>query len=332
MMRLAFAGVALSSAEMTFAEFKFTFGKVYNGANEEARRESIFNANLKYIEEINAKNLTYTLGVNQFADMEPAEIATGLAPAPPPGALCGSGAYLGQHTWDGSELPDTVDWSQKGVVSPVIDQGHCGSCWSMSATGSVESAAAIALGKFVALSPQQLMDCSRPNNTFGSCTGGRMYEGFEWDKTNDLCTAESYPYLAADHACSQSSCTVGLPSGHVQGCKDVKPFSAPDLKSAVAQQVVSVAVSSTLPGFQLYKSGVLSGICVGGGLDHGILVVGYGTDPSGVDYWKVKNSWGTVWGESGYGRFAMGGICWSTGIVGLLTQPLIPIVGGTIVI
>merc|ERR1712000_19435 len=102
-----------------------------------------------------------------------------------------------------------------------------------------------------------------------------MYKAFEWDKTHDLCTLESYPYVASDHACSES-CTVGLPSGHVQGCKDVKPFSLQDLKSAVAHQVVTVAVSSSLPGFQSYRGGVLSGICVGGGLDHGIVVVGYG--------------------------------------------------------
>lgn len=311
---------------MSFEEFKFRFGKVYNSESEEVRRELIFGANLKYIEETNAKNLTYTLGVNQLADMKPDELVSGVAPAPPPGALCGDGAHLGQYSWDGSDLPDSVDWAAEGVVSEVIDQGRCGSCWAMSATGSVESAAAIAAGKLIALSPQQIMDCSRDTGSFGSCTGGRMYQAFEWDKTNDLCTAESYPYLATDHICSQSSCTVGLPAGHVQGCQDVKPFSAVDLKSAVAQQVVSVAVSSTLPGFQLYKSGVLSGVCVGGGLDHGILVVGYGTDPAGGAYWKVKNSWGTVWGESGYGRFAMGGICWSTGIVGLLSQPLIPIV------
>jgi len=310
-------------------EFKNAFGKIYNGVDEESHRESIFMSNVELIEESNAKNLTYVLGVNQFADMLPSEIATGLVPAPPPGALCGDGAHMGQHTWDGSELPDTVDWSVKGVVSAVIDQGHCGSCWAMSATGSVESAAAIAGGEFVALSPQQLMDCSH-DDTFGSCSGGRMYRAFEWDKTHDLCTADSYPYVASDHTCSQDSCQVGLAAGKVHGCKDVKPFSPDDLKSAVAQQVVSVAVSSTLPGFQLYKSGVLSGVCVGGGLDHGILVVGYGTDSTG-GYWKVKNSWGTQWGEAGYGRFAMGGICWSTGVVGLLSQPLIPIVGSATV-
>merc|ERR1711862_19989 len=96
------------------------------------------------------------------------------------------------------------------------------------------------------------------------------------------------------------------------------------LKSAVAKQPVSVAVQSTLPGFQLYRGGVLSGICSGGGLDHGILVVGYGVDTSAGAYWKVKNSWGSSWGEEGYGRFAEGGICWSTGICGLLSQPLYP--------
>lgn len=320
--------------ERMWAIFKQGFSKEYQGSAEERRRFEIFRANVDLIEETNAQNLTYTLGINQFADMVPEEMPfiNGALEGTTTSALCSGSSYLGRHTRDGSALPVSVDWTEKGVVTEIIDQGKCGSCWAISATGAVEGAAAIATGKLVGLSPQQIMDCSRPNNTYGSCTGGRMFKAFEWDKSNDLCTSASYPYKAADSPCLQSSCSVGLPKGQVLGCKDVKPFSAPDLKSAVAQQPVSVAVSSILPGFQLYKGGILSGICAGGGLDHGILLVGYGIDSTGGEYWKVKNSWGASWGEAGYGRFAVGGICWSTGVVGILSQPLYPVVGATSIV
>lgn len=321
MMRFAIVCITLVSAELSFEEFKSVFGKEYSSFEDEAFRESLFNTNLKYIEETNTKNLTYRLGVNHFADRKPEEIEVGLAPSHLE-ALCGS-AHLGPHERR-SVLPESVDWVDKGVVSPIMDQGRCGSCWAISATGAVESAAAIQTNKLIALSPQQIMDCSRPNNDYGSCTGGRMYQAFAWDEGHDLCTATSYPYTGANSPCLQAKCTVGLLKGQVLGCKDVKHFSAPDLKAAVAEQPVSVAVSSILPGFQLYKEGVLTGICAGGGLDHGMLVVGYGTDPSAGDYFKVKNSWGTIWGEAGYGRFGIGGICWQSGEVGILSQPLYP--------
>jgi KDEL-tailed cysteine endopeptidase len=316
--------------EHMFAAFKSDFAKSYHDLGDERRRFEIFKASVDFIEATNAKNLTYTLGVNQFADLAPAEVVslrTGFKGGVTEPPSCGNTSYLGHHTWDGSVLPDSVDWTQKGAVTPVHDQGSCGSCWAFSATEAVEGAAAIATGKLVGLSVQQLMDCSTGG---AGCGGGRMYEAFAWDKTAALCTEASYSYKGVDESCRRS-CTVGLPKGEVHGCKLVKPFSPPDLKSALAQQPVSVAVIANLPGFLHYKAGVLTGICAGagGGLNHGILVVGYGTDSNGGAYWKVKNSWGTKWGESGYGRLGIGGICWATGIVGLLTQPLYPVVGSS---
>merc|ERR1711988_601736 len=117
---------------------------------------------------------------------------------------------------------------------------------------------------------------------------------------NALCTEGSYAYKGRKGTCQASSCTVGIPKGSVTGFKDVTSSSKQALMSAVQQQPVSIAIEADKSAFQLYKSGILSSTC-GTKLDHGVLLVGYGSD-SGKDYWKVKNSWGTTYGENGYVR------------------------------
>jgi len=119
-------------------------------------------------------------------------------------------------------------------------------------------------------------------------------------------------------------CTVGIPKGGVVGFKDVATDSSQALMSAVARQPVSIAIEADKPVFQLYKRGVLTTDC-GTKLDHGVLVVGYGTD-RGKDYWKVKNSWGATWGEKGYIRLTRG--TKGPGECGLEAQPSYPVVAG----
>merc|ERR1711879_555472 len=120
---------------------------------------------------------------------------------------------------------------------------------------------------------------------------------FKFAEANGICTEESYAYKAAKGTCAQASCKVGLPKGSVTGFKDVPVDSKEDLMSALNQQPVSIAIEADKSIFQFYKSGVLKGIC-GALLDHGVLVVGYGTE-GGKDYWLVKNSWGPSWGLKG---------------------------------
>merc|ERR1712232_719606 len=231
-----------------------------------------------------------------------------------PANTWGELAYLGRHNYTGRALPDSVDWTTKGAVTQVKNQGQCGSCWSFSTTGSLEGAWEIASGKQVVLSEQQFVDCDKVDE---GCNGGLMDNAFKYAEQNALCTEESYSYKGRAGTCRATSCTVGIPKGGVTGYKDVAKDDMNALMEAVAQQPVSIAIEADLPTFQLYKSGVLSGIC-GANLDHGVLAVGYGTD-AGKDYWKVKNSWGATFGEEGYIRLLRGKS--GAGECGLLSGP-----------
>jgi len=304
---------------MKWKSFKEEYGKVYNG-DEEDKRFAIFKSNVDFIDETNAQNLSYTLDVNQFADLTSEEFAAGYMGFKTPEEKWGDLPYLGKHEYSGKNLSSAVDWTTKGAVTPVKNQGQCGSCWSFSTTGSLEGAWKIATGNLVSMSEQQFVDCDHVDQ---GCGGGLMDNAFKFAKENAICQEASYKYKGKRGTCMASSCTVGIPKGGVTGFKDVQKTEQA-LMEAVAQQPVSIAIEADKPTFQLYKGGVLKAPC-GAKLDHGVLAVGYGTD-NGMDYWKVKNSWGATWGEQGYIRLLRGK--GATGECGILSQPSYPVVSG----
>jgi len=326
---LASVGAGLAAAadsqpnyDMKWKDFKNTFGKVYNGVDEESTRFNIFKANVDVIQAVNNKNLSYTLGVNQFADLNADEFAAQYTGLKKPEKIWGDLPYLGRDTYSGKALATSVDWTTKGAVTPVKNQGQCGSCWAFSTTGSLEGAWEIATGNLVSFSEQQFVDCDKASDQ--GCNGGLMDNAFKYAEQNAICTEESYPYTARGGTCKTSSCTVGLPRGGLTGYKDVATDSEQALMEAVDKNPVSIAIEADKSAFQLYSSGVLSSTC-GTSLDHGVLAVGYGTD-GGTDYWKVKNSWGASWGDQGYVRLLRGK--GGAGECGLLQAASYPVVSG----
>jgi len=220
---------------------------------------------------------------------------------------------------DAGDLPDSVDWRNNDAVTPVKDQGQCGSCWSFSATGAMEGAWAITQNELLSLSEQQLVDCSKSYGDHG-CYGGLMDSAFQYAIDNGMCTEDEDPYEAKSETCT--ACDV---QAKFSSCIDVTPNNQLHLKEAVSRGPVSIAIEADTTVFQLYSSGVITDESCGTSLDHGVLVVGYGEE-DGQMYWLVKNSWGPSWGDDGYVKIARSDSTNDPGICGIAMQPSYPVV------
>merc|ERR1719232_2226007 len=286
--------------------WKTFHGKNYSGHTEEKFRFKIFMENKARIARHNQRahsgEKSYFLKMNHYGDLLHHEFtgamngydyaAKKLLRAQPDNA---------RVTWiapENVDLPAQVDWRTKGAVTPVKDQGQCGSCWAFSTTGALEGQHFRKTGRLVSLSEQNLVDCSKSFGNNG-CNGGLMDNAFRYIKANGgIDTEGSYPYDGEEEQCHFSRSDIGATD---KGFVDVAQGDEDALKAAIATVgPVSVAIDAGHPTFQFYHQGIYNEPdCSPMNLDHGVLAVGYGTTEEG-DYWLVKNSWNTTWGDEGY--------------------------------
>lgn len=305
-------GDDLLSAEHQFGLFKAKFGKTYSTVEEHDYRFSVFEANLRRARRHQLLDPSAVHGVTRFSDLTPDEFRgdyLGLKPLRLP-ADAQKAPILPTN-----DLPTDFDWRDHGAVTPVKDQGSCGSCWSFSAIGALEGAHFLTTGNLISMSEQQLVDCDHECDPeeYGACdqgcNGGLMTSAFEYIlKAGGVEREETYPYIGSD----RGSCKFNKS----QIVASVSNFSVVSLdEDQIAANMVKngpLAVGINAVFMQTYMKGVSCPYICSRNLDHGVVLVGYGSAGYAPirfkekPYWIIKNSWGESWGEDGYYKICRG--------------------------
>ena len=300
-----------------FESFLDTFPEkreAYADAAKYAERLEIFARNMILAAERQEQDRGSAVhGVTQFSDLTPAEFAstflgTKLANEDV-AAIRSDMTTLPDYPVD--DLPSTFDWRERGAVTNVKNQGACGSCWTFSATGAVEGANYLKTGELVSLSEQQLVDCdhtcdpSAPRNCDYGCNGGLPLNAMRYVQKHGLDTETAYPYKAVDGKCASKR--HGPAAATVSAFNLVSTNETQIAAALLRHGPLSIGIDAAW--MQTYVGGVACPwICNKAGLDHGVLIVGYGVNGTAParpwhrrqDYWIVKNSWGPGWGLEGY--------------------------------
>ena len=284
---------SLTQVEERFSNHLVSFGLSYGTVEEYNYRLAIFAANDAKINAMNQKQTSFQTSHNQFSTLnsEEQERRFGRPQRPI------SDLDRDTEVFDTTNLTGSVDWRTMGAVNPVQDQGQCGSCWAFSSVAAMEGVHQIKSGNLLKLSEQQFVDCDK---TSSGCNGGLEVWAFAYAKKNAIETESDYPYTAKNGRCSSTAS-----KGVVKALSyaTVTPRSAPQLLAAIAIAPTCVSVNAGDSQFMFYSSGILSTNTCGTNLDHAITAVGYGSE-NGQNYFIVRNSWGSSWGESGYIRMS----------------------------
>ena len=288
--------------QYTFEQYNIDFLHAFDQI-ENVDRGSIFRANLALVNEHNADPAkTWFAAVNEFTAWTNDEFRQKRAHGTRSDRSTQDSRMSTEFAASQTPPPDSVDWRTKaGVVTPVKNQGSCGSCWAFSATETMESALAIATGKAATeLSPQQIVSCA-PNpqkcGGTGGCDGSTQELAFQYTEAG-LTSEADYPYTQVTGTCEQSKIKPVAKNG---GFVKLPANNYTALVAGVAEiGPIAISVAAGAMGWQIYGGGVYGGKC-GWDQDHAVQLVGYGTD-GGKGYWTVRNSWGAGWGEKGYIR------------------------------
>nr|XP_033328261.1 uncharacterized protein LOC117221420 [Megalopta genalis] len=295
-----------------FEKFLREHNKTYSSVEEKQSRFEIFKRNLKLIEELrDAEQGTAKYGITMFADLTPKEFKANYLGYRPNLKHENAIPFLEAKIPD-IDLPPKFDWRDRRVVTPVKNQGACGSCWAFSVTGNVESQYAINHGKLLSLSEQELVDCDKYDS---GCGGGEMENAYRTiEQLGGLELETDYPYDARNEKCHFND------SKAVVKVVDARTISSNETDMAkwlVKNGPISIAINAN--AMQFYVGGVshpFRFMCNPKNLDHGVLIVGYGKSVYPIfhnkelPYWIIKNSWGPRWGEQGYYRVYRGdGTC-----------------------
>jgi len=278
-----------------FTNFMAKYNRKYDSVEEYAKRLTIFAENLERVTKMNAEHVLINgeavFGVTQFSDLTPEEF---------------KGTYLTYRPSNRTRnvvdpviegpIANDIDWVSKGAVTPVKDQGRCGSCWAFSATAAIESYAKLS-GKYglEVLSAQQINSCDKRD---GGCNGGNTETAYEYVKgAGGIETNSDYPYTSgggSTGSCKFQSSKIAVT---ISGYHSVSRGESA-LKNALNEGPASVCLAAS--SWQSYRGGILSHC--DNQVDHCVQTTGY----SGSSYWRIRNSWGTGWGESGFIRLAQG--------------------------
>lgn len=300
-----------------FESWKAQHGKTYFTEAENLMRLSNFAKNLATIKAHNESGLSWKLGVNHLSDLTHEEFKANYlgfrAPKHSKGLRgeCASALPAG--------VPASIDHTTLGGVNPIQNQGQCGSCWAFSATASIEYCAWKKDQKtLLKLAEQELVDCAKGVWGDLGCNGGMPDRAFRYTHYRGMELEKSYPYTAKDGKCVRDASKVVVTTiSH----EDVTTHCPTALMSAVSDKVISVAVDAEK--WMHYKSGIFAAAGCGTQLDHAVNAVGYGTDDSGANFIKIRNSWTTKWGELGYIRLA-NDMKQNSGTCGVLLAPSYP--------